>query len=157
MSFGDTAREPWPGGLARVSERPSVRSPHERDLVIEADTGLLWCQSCASKASWCTSRTTAGRVRLFLPEVAFLLEGESVVLTAPVAATKRGHRHHARHPALRRRGPGRRESHSPSREILPVEGRHDAELSWRRSGAPTRGSRAWSEYLEASTTLESSS
>ena len=143
MSFGEYGEDALAGDW-RGSKRKAIREiPAERDLVIEwADTGF--CGAVLRvEGKLVHLEDYRGGVRLFPLGGGFLLEGESVVLTAPVAATK---------------GTARTASGSfavadlKARVALPsrifVEGRHDAELVEKVWGADLRIEGVVVEYLE---------
>jgi hypothetical protein len=128
----------------RGTKRPAIRQiAAERDLVIEwADTGF--CGAVLRVENKLVHlEDYRGGVRLFPLGGGFLLEGEPVVLTAPVAAAK---------------GTARTASGSfvvadqKARVALPsrifVEGRHDAELVEKVWGADLRVEGVVVEYLE---------
>ncbi|QNE47282.1 DUF3097 domain-containing protein [Glaciihabitans sp. INWT7] len=143
MSFGEYGEDALAGDW-RGSKRRVIREiPAERDLVIEwADTGF--CGAVLRVENKLVHlEDYRGGVRLFPLGGGFLLEGEPVVLTAPVAAAK---------------GTARTASGSfavadqKARVALPsrifVEGRHDAELVEKVWGADLRVEGVVVEYLE---------
>ncbi len=143
MSFGDYGEDALAGDW-RGSKRQAIRQiAAERDLVIEwADTGF--CGAVLRVENKLVHlEDYRGGVRLFPLGGGFLLEGEPVVLTAPVAAAK---------------GTARTASGSfvvadqKARVALPsrifVEGRHDAELVEKVWGADLRVEGVVVEYLE---------
>jgi hypothetical protein len=143
MSFGDYGEDALAGDW-RGTKRPAIRQiAAERDLVIEwADTGF--CGAVLRVENKLVHlEDYRGGVRLFPLGGGFLLEGEPVVLTAPVAAAK---------------GTARTASGSfvvadqKARVALPsrifVEGRHDAELVEKVWGADLRVEGVVVEYLE---------
>ncbi|MET4704018.1 DUF3097 domain-containing protein [Frigoribacterium sp. UYMn621] len=143
MSFGDYGEDALAGDW-RGTKRQAIRQiAAERDLVIEwADTGF--CGAVLRVENKLVHlEDYRGGVRLFPLGGGFLLEGEPVVLTAPVAAAK---------------GTARTASGSfvvadqKARVALPsrifVEGRHDAELVEKVWGADLRVEGVVVEYLE---------
>lgn len=143
MSFGDYGEDALAGDW-RGTKRQAIRQiAAERDLVIEwADTGF--CGAVLRVENKLVHlEDYRGGVRLFPLGGGFLLEGEPVVLTAPVAAAK---------------GTARTASGSfvvadqKARVALPsrifVEGRHDAELVEKVWGADLRAEGVVVEYLE---------
>ena len=143
MSFGEYGEDALAGDW-RGSKRKAIREiPAERDLVIEwADTGF--CGAVLRvEGKLVHLEDYRGGVRLFPLGGGFLLEGESVVLTAPVAATKGTARTASGSFAVADR---------KARVALPsrifVEGRHDAELVEKVWGADLRIEGVVVEYLE---------
>ena len=143
MSFGDYGEDALAGDWRGVKRKVIREVPAERDLVIEwADTGF--CGAVLGvEGKLVHLEDYRGGVRLFPLGGGFLLEGESVVLTAPVVAAK---------------GTARTASGSfavvnqKARVALPsrifVEGRHDAELVEKVWGADLRIEGVVVEYLE---------
>ena len=142
MSFGDYGEDALAGDW-RGAKRKTVRQvAAERDLVIEwADTGF--CGAVLRVENKLVHlEDYRGGVRLFPLGGGFLLEGEPVVLTAPLVASK---------------GTARTASGSfavadqKARVAVPsrifVEGRHDAELVEKVWGADLRVEGVVVEYL----------
>jgi hypothetical protein len=128
----------------RGARRKAIREvPAERDLVIEwADTGF--CGAVLRvEGKLVHLEDYRGGVRLFPLGGGFLLEGEPVVLTAPVAAPKATARTASGSFAV---------ADQKARVALPsrifVEGRHDAELVEKVWGADLRAEGVVVEYLE---------
>lgn len=143
MSFGEYGEDALAGDW-RGSKRKAIREiPAERDLVIEwADTGF--CGAVLRvEGKLVHLEDYRGGVRLFPLGGGFLLEGESVVLTAPVTATKGTARTASGSFAVADR---RARVALPSR--IFVEGRHDAELVEKVWGADLRIEGVVVEYLE---------
>lgn len=143
MSFGEYGEDALAGDW-RGSKRKAIREiPAERDLVIEwADTGF--CGAVLRvEGKLVHLEDYRGGVRLFPLGGGFLLEGESVVLTAPVTATKGSARTASGSFAVADR---RARVALPSR--IFVEGRHDAELVEKVWGADLRIEGVVVEYLE---------
>ena len=143
MSFGEYGEDALAGDW-RGSKRKAIRQiPAERDLVIEwADTGF--CGAVLRvEGKLVHLEDYRGGVRLFPLGGGFLLEGESVVLTAPVAATKGTARTASGSFAVADR---RARVALPSR--IFVEGRHDAELVEKVWGADLRIEGVVVEYLQ---------
>ena len=143
MSFGEYGEDALAGDW-RGSKRKAIREiPAERDLVVEwADTGF--CGAVLRvEGKLVHLEDYRGGVRLFPLGGGFLLEGESVALTAPVAATKGTARTASGSFAVADR---------KARVALPsrifVEGRHDAELVEKVWGADLRIEGVVVEYLE---------
>lgn len=143
MRFGEYGEDALAGDW-RGSKRKVVREvPAERDLVIEwADTGF--CGAVLRVENKLVHlEDYRGAVRLFPLGGGFLLEGEAVVLTAPVAAAKATARTASGSFAV---------AHQKARVALPsrifVEGRHDAELVEKVWGADLRVEGVVVEYLE---------
>lgn len=149
MSFGDYGEDALAGDW-RGAKRKAIREiPAARDLVIEwADTGF--CGAVLRVENKLVHlEDYRGGVRLFPLGGGYLLEGEPVVLTPPVAAQK---------------GTARTASGSfavadqKARVALPsrifVEGRHDAELVEKVWGADLRVEGVVVEYLEGVDDLE---
>ena len=143
MSFGDYGEDALAGDW-RGAKRKTVRQiAAERDLVIEwADTGF--CGAVLRVENKLVHlEDYRGGVRLFPLGGGYLLEGEPVVLTAPMVASK---------------GTARTASGSfavadqKARVAVPsrifVEGRHDAELVEKVWGADLRVEGVVVEYLE---------
>ena len=143
MSFGDYGEDALAGDW-RGAKRKTVRQiAAERDLVIEwADTGF--CGAVLRVENKLVHlEDYRGGVRLFPLGGGYLLEGEPVVLTAPLVASK---------------GTARTASGSfavadqKARVAVPsrifVEGRHDAELVEKVWGADLRVEGVVVEYLE---------
>ena len=143
MSFGDYGEDALAGDW-RGAKRKAVRQvAAERDLVIEwADTGF--CGAVLRVENKLVHlEDYRGGVRLFPLGGGYLLEGEPVVLTAPMVASK---------------GTARTASGSfavadqKARVAVPsrifVEGRHDAELVEKVWGADLRVEGVVVEYLE---------
>ena len=143
MSFGDYGEDALAGDW-RGAKRKTVRQvAAERDLVIEwADTGF--CGAVLRVENKLVHlEDYRGGVRLFPLGGGYLLEGEQVVLTAPMVAAK---------------GTARTASGSfavadqKARVAVPsrifVEGRHDAELVEKVWGADLRVEGVVVEYLE---------
>ncbi len=143
MSFGEYGEDALAGDW-RGSKRKAIREiPAERDLVIEwADTGF--CGAVLRiEGKLVHLEDYRGGVRLFPLGGGFLLEGEPVVLTAPVTATKGTARTASGSFAVADR---RARVALPSR--IFVEGRHDAELVEKVWGADLRIEGVVVEYLE---------
>jgi hypothetical protein len=143
MSFGDYGEDALVGDW-RGAKRKVIREvPAERDLVIEwADTGF--CGAVLRvEGKLVHLEDYRGGVRLFPLGGGFLLEGESVVLTAPGAAVKGAPRTASGSFAV---------ADQKARVALPsrifVEGRHDAELVEKVWGADLRVEGVVVEYLE---------
>ena len=143
MSFGEYGEDALAGDW-RGAKRKAVRQvAAERDLVIEwADTGF--CGAVLRVENKLVHlEDYRGGVRLFPLGGGYLLEGEPVVLTAPMVASK---------------GTARTASGSfavadqKARVAVPsrifVEGRHDAELVEKVWGADLRVEGVVVEYLE---------
>ena len=143
MSFGDYGEDALAGDW-RGAKRKTIRQiVAERDLVIEwADTGF--CGAVLRVENKLVHlEDYRGGVRLFPLGGGYLLEGEPVVLTAPMVASK---------------GTARTASGSfavadqKARVAVPsrifVEGRHDAELVEKVWGADLRVEGVVVEYLE---------
>ena len=143
MSFGDYGEDALAGDW-RGAKRKTVRQvAAERDLVIEwADTGF--CGAVLRVENKLVHlEDYRGGVRLFPLGGGYLLEGEPVVLTAPMITSK---------------GTARTASGSfavadqKARVAVPsrifVEGRHDAELVEKVWGADLRVEGVVVEYLE---------
>jgi hypothetical protein len=148
MSFGDYGEDVLAGdrlsGNWRGAKRTVIREiPAERDLVIEwADTGF--CGAVLRvEGKLVHLEDYRGGVRLFPLGGGFLIEGEPVVLTAPVAAAKGDARTASGSFAV---------ADQKARVALPsrifVEGRHDAELVEKVWGADLRVEGVVVEYLE---------
>lgn len=148
MSFGDYGEDVLAGdrlsGNWRGAKRTVIREiPAERDLVIEwADTGF--CGAVLRvEGKLVHLEDYRGGVRLFPLGGGFLIEGEPVVLTAPVAAAKGAARTASGSFAV---------ADQKARVALPsrifVEGRHDAELVEKVWGADLRVEGVVVEYLE---------
>ncbi len=143
MSFGEYGEDALAGDW-RGSKRKATREiAAERDLVIEwADTGF--CGAVLRvEGKLVHLEDYRGGVRLFPLGGGFLLEGESVVLTAPVAATK----------GIARTASGSfavadRKARVALASRIFVEGRHDAELVEKVWGADLRVEGVVVEYLE---------
>ena len=143
MSFGDYGEDALAGDW-RGAKRKTVRQvAAERDLVIEwADTGFCGAVLLVEN-KLVHLEDYRGGVRLFPLGGGYLLEGEQVVLTAPMVAAK---------------GTARTASGSfavadqKARVAVPsrifVEGRHDAELVEKVWGADLRVEGVVVEYLE---------
>ena len=143
MSFGDYGEDALAGDW-RGAKRKTIRQiVAERDLVIEwADTGF--CGAVLRVENKLVHlEDYRGGVRLFPLGGGYLLEGEPVILTAPMVASK---------------GTARTASGSfavadqKARVAVPsrifVEGRHDAELVEKVWGADLRVEGVVVEYLE---------
>ena len=143
MSFGDYGEDALAGDW-RGAKRKTIRQiTAERDLVIEwADTGF--CGAVLRVENKLVHlEDYRGGVRLFPLGGGYLLEGEPVILTAPMVASK---------------GTARTASGSfavadqKARVAVPsrifVEGRHDAELVEKVWGADLRVEGVVVEYLE---------
>ena len=149
MSFGEYGEDPLAGDW-RGNKRKAIREvPAERDLVIEwADTGF--CGAVLRVENKLVHlEDYRGGVRLFPLGGGFLLEGEPVMLTAPLAAEKITARTASGSLAV---------ADQRARVALPsrifVEGRHDAELVERVWGADLRIEGVVVEYLEGIDALE---
>ena len=149
MSFGDYGEDALAGDW-RGAKRKAIREiPAERDLVIEwADTGF--CGAVLRIENKLVHlEDYRGSVRLFPLGGGYLLEGEPVVLTAPVAAAKGAARTASGSFAV---------ADQKARVALPsrifVEGRHDAELVEKVWGADLRVEGVVVEYLEGVDELE---
>jgi hypothetical protein len=143
MSYGEYGEDPLAGDWRGVKRKVIREVPAERDLVIEwADTGF--CGAVLRVESKLVHlEDYRGGVRLFPLGGGFLLEGEPVVLTAPVAAAKSTARTASGSLAV---------ADQRARVALPsrifVEGRHDAELVEKVWGADLRIEGVVVEYLE---------
>jgi hypothetical protein len=143
MSFGDYGEDALAGDWRGVKRKIIREVPAERDLVIEwADTGF--CGAVLRvEGKLVHLEDYRGGVRLFPLGGGFLLEGESVVLTAPVAEAKGAARTASGSFAV---------ANQKARVALPsrifVEGRHDAELVEKVWGADLRVEGVVVEYLE---------
>ena len=143
MSFGDYGEDALAGDW-RGAKRKTVRQiAAERDLVIEwADTGF--CGAVLRVENKLVHlEDYRGGVRLFPLGGGFLLEGEPVVLTAPLVASKGAARTASGSFAV---------ADQKARVAVPsrifVEGRHDAELVEKVWGADLRVEGVVVEYLE---------
>lgn len=143
MSFGDYGEDALAGDW-RGAKRKTVRQiAAERDLVIEwADTGF--CGAVLRVENKLVHlEDYRGGVRLFPLGGGFLLEGEPVVLTAPMVASKGAARTASGSFAV---------ADQKARVAVPsrifVEGRHDAELVEKVWGADLRVEGVVVEYLE---------
>jgi hypothetical protein len=143
MSYGDYGEDALAGDWRGVKRKVIREVPAQRDLVIEwADTGF--CGAVVRvEGKLVHLEDYRGGVRLFPLGGGFLLEGESVVLTAPVAAAKGAARTASGSFAVAKQN---------ARVALPsrifVEGRHDAELVEKVWGADLRVEGVVVEYLE---------
>ena len=143
MSFGDYGEDALAGDW-RGAKRKTVRQiAAERDLVIEwADTGF--CGAVLRVENKLVHlEDYRGGVRLFPLGGGYLLEGEPVVLTAPMVASKGTARTASGSFAV---ADQRARVAAPSR--IFVEGRHDAELVEKVWGADLRVEGVVVEYLE---------
>jgi hypothetical protein len=143
MSFGDYGEDALAGDW-RGAKRKAIREvPAERDLVIEwADSGF--CGAVLRvEGKLVHLEDYSGGVRLFPLGGGYLLEGEPVVLTSPVAAPQR---------TARTASGSFPVADQKARVALPsrifVEGRHDAELVEKVWGADLRVEGVVVEYLE---------
>ena len=143
MSFGDYGEDALAGDW-RGAKRKTVRQiAAERDLVIEwADTGF--CGAVLRVENKLVHlEDYRGGVRLFPLGGGYLLEGEPVVLTAPLVASKGAARTASGSFAV---------ADQKARVAVPsrifVEGRHDAELVEKVWGADLRVEGVVVEYLE---------
>ena len=143
MSFGDYGEDALAGDW-RGAKRKTVRQvAAERDLVIEwADTGF--CGAVLRVENKLVHlEDYRGGVRLFPLGGGFLLEGEPVVLTAPMVASKGAARTASGSFAV---------ADQKARVAVPsrifVEGRHDAELVEKVWGADLRVEGVVVEYLK---------
>lgn len=143
MTFGEYGEDPLAGNWRGVGRKVIRSIPADRDLVIEwADTGF--CGAVLRVESKLVHlEDYAGGVRLFPLGGGYLLEGEPVILTAPVAAPKSAPRTASGSLAV---------ADVKARVALPsrifVEGRHDAELVEKVWGADLRIEGVVVEYLE---------
>ncbi|MES2092407.1 MAG: DUF3097 domain-containing protein [Actinomycetota bacterium] len=143
MTFGDYGDDVLAGDWRTAKRKSIPEIAAERDLVIEwADTGF--CGAVLRVEGKLVHLEDArGGVRLFPLGGGYLLDGEPVVLTAPVAAPKGAARTASGSFAVA----GRK-----ARVALPsrifVEGRHDAELVEKVWGADLRVEGVVVEYLE---------
>ena len=143
MSFGDYGEDALAGDW-RGAKRKTVRQiAAERDLVIEwADTGF--CGAVLRVENKLVHlEDYRGGVRLFPLGGGYLLDGEPVVLTAPMVASKGTARTASGSFAV---ADQRARVAVPSR--IFVEGRHDAELVEKVWGADLRVEGVVVEYLE---------
>ena len=143
MSFGDYGEDALAGDW-RGAKRKTVRQiVAERDLVIEwADTGF--CGAVLRVENKLVHlEDYRGGVRLFPLGGGYLLDGEPVVLTAPMVASKGTARTASGSFAV---ADQRARVAVPSR--IFVEGRHDAELVEKVWGADLRVEGVVVEYLE---------
>jgi hypothetical protein len=143
MTFGEYGEDPLAGDW-RGAKRKTIREvPADRDLVIEwADSGF--CGAVLRvEGKLVHLEDYRGGVRIFPLGGGFLLEGESVILTAPVLAQKGSARTASGSFAV---------TDQRARVALPsrifVEGRHDAELVEKVWGADLRVEGVVVEYLE---------
>jgi len=143
MSFGNYGEDALAGDWRGVKRKPVRQIAAERDLVIEwADTGF--CGAVLRVENKLVHlEDYRGRVRLFPLGGGYLLEGEPVVLIAPMIAAK----------GIARTASGsfavadqRARVAAPSR--IFVEGRHDAELVEKVWGADLRVEGVVVQYLE---------
>ncbi|MBG6107126.1 DUF3097 domain-containing protein [Frigoribacterium sp. CG_9.8] len=143
MSFGEYGEDPLAGDWRGVKRKAIREVAAERDLVIEwAETGF--CGAVLRVENKLVHlEDYRGGVRLFPLGGGFLLEGEPVMLTAPVAAAKSTARTASGSLAV---------ADQRARVALPsrifVEGRHDAELVEKVWGADLRIEGVVVEYLE---------
>ena len=143
MSFGEYGEDTLAGDW-RGAKRKAVRQvAAERDLVIEwADTGF--CGAVLRVENKLVHlEDYRGGVRLFPLGGGYLLEGEPVVLTAPLAASTGTARTASGSFAV---ADQKARVAAPSR--IFVEGRHDAELVEKVWGADLRVEGVVVEYLE---------
>ena len=143
MSYGDYGEDALAGDW-RGAKRKTIREiPAERDLVIEwADTGF--CGAVLRVENKLVHlEDYRGGVRLFPLGGGYLLEGEPVVLTAPLAASTGTARTASGSFAV---ADQKARVAAPSR--IFVEGRHDAELVEKVWGADLRVEGVVVEYLE---------
>ena len=143
MSFGEYGEDALAGDW-RGAKRKAVRQvAAERDLVIEwADTGF--CGAVLRVENKLVHlEDYRGGVRLFPLGGGYLLEGEPVVLTAPLAASTGTARTASGSFAV---ADQKARVAAPSR--IFVEGRHDAELVEKVWGADLRVEGVVVEYLE---------
>lgn len=143
MTFGDYGDDVLAGDW-RGAKRKNIREvAAERDLVVEwADTGF--CGAVLRVESKLVHlEDNRGGVRLFPLGAGYLVEGEPVVLTAPVRVPKGSARTASGSFAV---------TGQKARVALPsrifVEGRHDAELVEKVWGADLRVEGVVVEYLE---------
>lgn len=143
MTFGEYGEDVLAGNWRGVGRKIIRQVPAERDLVIEwSDTGFCGAVLRVEK-NLVHLEDYRGGVRLFPLGGGFLLEGEPVVLVAPVVASKSAGRTASGSLAV---------ADQKARVALPsriyVEGRHDAELVEKVWGADLRIEGVVVEYLE---------
>ena len=149
MSFGDYGEDALAGDWRGAKRKPVRQIAADRDLVIEwADTGF--CGAVLRVENKLVHlEDYRGGVRLFPLGGGYLLEGEPVVLIAPMIASKGTAQTASGSFAV---ADQRARVAAPSR--IFVEGRHDAELVEKVWGADLRVEGVVVEYLEGIDNLD---
>ena len=149
MSFGDYGEDALAGDWRGAKRKPVRQIAADRDLVIEwADTGFCGAVLRVENKP-VHLEDYRGGVRLFPLGGGYLLEGEPVVLIAPMIASKGTAQTASGSFAV---ADQRARVAAPSR--IFVEGRHDAELVEKVWGADLRVEGVVVEYLEGIDNLD---
>lgn len=149
MTFGEYGEDVLAGNWRGVGRKIIRQVPADRDLVVEwSDTGFCGAVLRVEK-NLVHLEDYRGGVRLFPLGGGFLLEGELVVLVAPINTPKSAGRTASGSLVV---------AHQKARVALPsriyVEGRHDAELVEKVWGADLRSEGVVVEYLGGIDDLE---
>lgn len=131
-------------GWREVGKRPTPQVEAERDLVVEVAADGFCGAVVGRQGALVELEDRAGRRRLFPFGGGFLIDGQSVELVPPKAATPRGR---ARTASGSFAAPQERARVARASRIL-VEGRHDAELIEKVWGADLRLEGVVVEYLQ---------